>query len=576
MKTGNKWKIIILLLSLMCIVIRVEYTVSTTGYARTLKQLLNIKFENPASQITNLYFDGCTTNGIYKYENEDSIKWHYYQGEYYLFLPEGLKRESLSVYVEADGYIKTDQGQKISSGYNLLECFREQDEVTLVTSEKNYTVHLLQSENLKTLFLATGSGALDYINEEKENVEEGKLLALGKEQLKYYDGSIAEIKGRGNSTWACEKKSYAVKLEKETALIDGAKSHENWVLLANSVGVEYEESLLRNAVAYSLAREMDDTNNKIQYDYVNLYINQEYYGVYQLCEKIQVGDNGIDIINLEKQSKQLNEKSLQEYEILDSGTPDMEGHRRWTDIPNDPDNITGGYLLEMDGRYLEETNGFVTDRGVEFSIKSPNHCSYAQMQYISGWVQDVEDAIYAEDGYNEKGYSYLDYLDMESFAEYYTLVEVLINPDAFRYSTFLYKDVDTAEGFGRLHVGPVWDFDRSIGSVEETEDYATIFLDKRKWIRGLLEKDLFQKELVEVYEKELRPMVRAMLGNTTENVYQYSFKSILDLANVMRADAKMNQIRWAEYLPTNIDEEAQYLTTWLYNRIEWLDGLLVN
>lgn len=528
-----------------------------------------------ATAIHGLYVDGCPSNGLYDYEAPDSIKWFYQDGQYYVFLPSGIDSEELSIYLDADGFVRTADGQRLNSGYNSLRRSREERELKLLAGQQQYGIRFMQSENLDSFYIETDSGNMEYIHEDKDNEEEAYLLAIGADQQKQYDGAVSRMKGRGNSTWSCDKKSYSIKLSREADLLQNEKLHENWVLQANSVAVEFRESLLRNAMAFSLAWELDETGNGIQYKFINLYLNGEYAGVYQLCEKIQIGDNGISVTNLEKQMKTLNNEALSDYAINEFGLPDEAGHRRWSDIPLSPADSSGGYLLEMDGRYLDEPSGFDTNRRNEFTVKSPKYCSFSQMGYIADLIQDLEDAIYAPDGYNQKGYSYLDYIDLESFAEYYALSELLINPDTYRYSTFLYKDTDTSQGSGKIYAGPVWDFDRCAGGVEETRNYATLFLKKRPWIEALLEKEEFRQELKRIYTDELRPLALYMAGQAKQpELKQNTSMFILeDLAKELEAAAEMNQIRWAGKLPTDVSLEAEEISAWLAARVAWLDGL---
>lgn len=529
--------------------------------------------EKEATSIAGLYFDGDPSNGIYDYQAVDSVKWFGQDGIYYLFLPAGADEGKLSVYIEADGYVRTADGERLDSGYQSLRRRQPQEDLFLYAGGHEYRLRFMQSGPLDTYFMETQSGSMEYIHEDKENREEAFLLAVGADRRTIYDGAVSRMKGRGNTTWACDKKSYSVKLGREADLLQNEKMHKNWVLQANSVGVEFRESLLRNAVAYSLAGELDETGNSIQYKFINLYLNGIYAGVYQLCEKIQVGDNGVEITDIEKQMKTLNSQELGEYAVLDAGEPDEAGHRRWSDIPYIPQDYTGGYLLEMDGRYLDEPNGFDTARKNEFAVKSPKYCSFDQMGYIADRIQDVEDAVYSPDGVNAKGYSYLDYIDLESFAEYYALSELLINPDTYRYSSFLYKDVDNGREFGKLYAGPAWDFDRCAGGVEETENYQTFFLKKRPWIEGLLGQEEFRREVSRVYREELRPLVLYMAGEAADvELKKDSPVFVLtELAGELEPAGRMNRIRWAGSLPSDVTREAQDISEWLVNRVAWLD-----
>ena len=52
---------------------------------------------------------------------------------------------------------------------------------------------------------------------------------------------------------------------------------------------------------------------------------------------------------------------------------------------------------------------------------------------------------------------------MDSFIDHFILYELSHNIDAYRLSTYFYKESD--EDGGLLHAGPIWDFDRAYGNV---------------------------------------------------------------------------------------------------------------
>lgn len=68
---------------------------------------------------------------------------------------------------------------------------------------------------------------------------------------------------------------------------------------------------------------------------------------------------------------------------------------------NDPEDITGGYLLELElgERYKDETSGFVTTGGQAVTMKCPECVSENQIKYISEFYQNMENALYSKDGY---------------------------------------------------------------------------------------------------------------------------------------------------------------------------------
>ena len=92
------------------------------------------------------------------------------------------------------------------------------------------------------------------------------------------DGSVLDvsgkIKGRGNSTWKYDKKPYAVKFSEKQSPF-GFPAHKSWVLLAESC----DRSLLRTAYMCAISKTVG-IEWTINYQYVNLFLNGEYMGIY--------------------------------------------------------------------------------------------------------------------------------------------------------------------------------------------------------------------------------------------------------------------------------------------------------
>ncbi len=110
-----------------------------------------------------------------------------------------------------------------------------------------------------------------------------------------YSGKLS-IKGRGNSTWLFPKKTYKIKLDKKTDLFSMGKN-KSWVLLANYI----DECQLRNDTAFDLARQAGVLS--VDSVFVDVVINSEYAGCYQLCEQIKIDKDRVDIFDWEEQAE---------------------------------------------------------------------------------------------------------------------------------------------------------------------------------------------------------------------------------------------------------------------------------
>lgn len=100
----------------------------------------------------------------------------------------------------------------------------------------------------------------------------------------------ASIRGRGNSSWSWyAKKPYRIKLDEKHKLL-GLGKGKSWVLLANYRDV----TDLMNTFVFEAAEwlAMPYTNHT---RYVELFVNGDYRGLYQLTEQVQQGKNRVAV-----------------------------------------------------------------------------------------------------------------------------------------------------------------------------------------------------------------------------------------------------------------------------------------
>ena len=105
--------------------------------------------------------------------------------------------------------------------------------------------------------------------------------------------SLEFIRGRGNSTWRAPKKPYKIKLD-DRANLFGMGANRHWVLIANY----YDTSLTVDRMIGWLGDQMgfDFTPRGVP---VDLFMNGQYYGSYLLMEEVRVGENRVDIDEVE-------------------------------------------------------------------------------------------------------------------------------------------------------------------------------------------------------------------------------------------------------------------------------------
>jgi hypothetical protein len=198
-----------------------------------------------------------------------------------------------------------------------------------------------------------------------------------------------------------------------------------------------------------------------------------------LCEKVQVGSGRVDIADLEKANEEANGSldieslplTLKKSGSLINTTIVTE--YRYVNTMKSPEDITGGYLVELDNNYgTNEPCYFKTENGNVYVVKAPEYASRAEMEYIAALFADMEEAVYSETGYNSKGKHYTEYIDVASFAAVYTVQELMKNWDAYTSSMFFYKDADKDGETAKIYCGPLWDLDNTLGNINFNYDFG--------------------------------------------------------------------------------------------------------
>lgn len=493
--------------------------------------------------------------------------WQDKKGAYYVFLPSycGLKTTKL---LSKNGIIINDRYYRNGTYLEGLEMDNTYDVITYAQDGTYYDtgeIMFMQSRNIPAMFIDTASGSMDYIYQSKNNKEKGALTMINKDGIIEYNGELDFVEGRGNYTWQLSKRSIDIKLKDTTDLL-GMGEAKKWCLISNYM----DQSFIRNKMAYDLASEAG-LPYAVDCEYVDLYLNNEYYGMYLLVEKIEVGDKRIDIANLGDATEAVNAQKLQNY------TQFRDVEEPYTvsigfNIENNPDDITGGYLVELDlpDRYEKEASGFMTDDRVHMVIKEPKYASREQVRYIGGLFQQFENAL--KSGSDT---AYLKYIDLDSWIHMYMIEELFVNYDTMWSSMYFYKDADVNGQRSKIFAGPVWDFDLSIGNYKvQIENPKKIYAGQKGWFEDLYSKKSFYKKVVETYRDVYLPLLEKMLST---GIDAYVEKT--------QASVAMNNVRWPlPDEPTNWDylalggqrENVAYIKDFLKSRIDFLNSLWVD
>lgn len=421
---------------------------------------------------------------------------------------------------------------------------------------------------------------------DKSNKAKGSMVLTDASGAVVYDGGLSQIKGRGNSTWAGEKKPYQIKLDKKTDLLqtgDKANACKTWVLLANC----FDPTMLRNALALDMGA-LTGLSSPIEYKFVDLFYDGEYRGLYLLTEKVQINSGRVEVRDLEEENEKANPGVELETLSTAQGITENGAVYYYCEGMQDPADITGGYLLEMEyaQRAPEEKCYFRTTRSSYVVVKSPEFASKAQMAYIAAMYQELEDALYNGGVNPDTGKYYTEYVDLPSVAQCYLVNEWSKNPDGFVSSAFLYKDT----GSGKLYMGPVWDYDLAFG--ESTKSSAADAIEPEGWFTlhnhlmyQLYKQGDFRAAVKDLYLETVEPVVsRVLLGrdDSSSPLRAYSYYKELTARS-----AEANYRIWkvlnfthenhpgGQTYASNLDFLENFLksrSAWLKNQLEtWND-----
>ncbi len=275
---------------------------------------------------------------------------------------------------------------------------------------------LSQITNIPSIIIHT-TNAQDIVD--RENYVKGIVSVISENGTKIYTDSL-EIKGRGNFSWNFPKKPYRMKLFKKASLLGLPAVEKSWTLI-NNYG---DKTLMRNLLAF-------DISKRLQIPYtpagkpVDVFLNGEYKGTYQLCDQIEVATNRVEVEKMK--------------------TTDVSGSQ-----------LSGGYLVEMDAYANQETSWFTSGtNGIPVTIKYPkdDEIVYAQSQYIKSHFNLMEKTVYTSD-FRNLITGYRKYIDTGTFLRHFLVGEISGNTDTY-WSTYIYKMRDN----DKFYFGPVWDFD---------------------------------------------------------------------------------------------------------------------
>ena len=474
-------------------------------------------------------------------------------GEYYLFLPSFADLTALAVTFEGEPAALTVDGQAltVTSGepFDLTTLYPDTPAdglytFTLSRDSEDLTVKVMVSANIASMFITSDdpvTAGRDYVEKIKGNKATGQMTLLSTDGSVIYSDALSQIKGRGNSTWGKPKKPYQIKLAVKTDLIETGDSKEaakTWVLLANYS----DSSLLRNTLSYHLAADFGLAYSP-NCRPVDLYYDGEYRGSYLLSEKTEVGKGRVNVHDLEGDFEDANPQ-VEDFDDLPTATGVNAYGNSYQYVTGltDPEDISGGYLLEIDfaERAALEKSYFATSRDYTLVSKSPEYLSQTAITYISEFYQEFEDAVFNGGINPNTGKSYADYVDLDSLVRYYLVQEFVQNGDAFLSSTFFYKPADEE----KLYIGPIWDCDGTFGNFHDDFTVTDMAAAHAPIGRALLTIPSFCNALEELYQTEMHPLVTDILLSPDPSTRVDRLRSLAGYSAEVAASWRMDAILW--------------------------------
>ena len=466
---------------------------------------------------------------------------------YDLFLPADADASALKVRFSGGDTLTV--GDRTLRNGDVTDVFAAGGTCSVKVGRNTFTVKCYQSANIPSIYIQTESGSLSYIHANKENKEPGVITTVEDGEIKLDAAVLKQMKGRGNSTWGQAKKPYNIKFDKKTSLL-GMPKAKKWTLLASAM----DPSLIHNYIALALGTEIGLPYTS-EMRYADLYVNGEYLGNYIVVESVEVGSNRVEINDLEDANEDANPNV--DIEALSRGGVGgkANGSRKWVNLPNDPENITGGYLMEFDyqTRYDEEASGFKSNAGNSITVKSPEYASKNEVNYIADYYQEFEDAVMSETGTNALGKHYTEYIDLESFAKNYVLQELTFNIDGGQTSFYIYKDADS----DKFVAAPIWDFDYSLGQfgqvkVEiDTTDPTLWFVNMLYYIRndeGNADQTICDTPLRMLFMRQADfRSAAAEQWTAITDLAQTLLPDFARMGQDLTASAVMNALRWGTF-----------------------------
>lgn len=474
-------------------------------------------------------------------------------GKYYAFLPSWadlnstyITNPAVTIYINNQLFDETTSFADLEEGKEYPVIIKNSIGLTV----SNERLIILRSAKIPTMFITLSDSIPDDLDSSKNVKKSGSLMIMNEEGEENYSGPFKSIHGRGKASWSSPKKPYSLEFNTDVNVL-GMGAAKKWILLSNA----YDASNLKNKMVFQ-ASQILGMRYSCDSRFIDLYINNEYRGLYLLTEKVEIGKNRVDIYDMEQETQKENYKKLSSYpkvesNILSNGCKNV----RYYDIPNNPEDITGGYIIKNESLdRVDEDSMFATIQGNGYDCESPKYATKEQIEYISTLLEQMEQA--AETGNYQK---LSEIIDIDSFVNRYLIEECFANYEMS--SLYYIKDSDTIDS--KIYFEPVWDYDAAWGATKTKE--PTGIYNMNGIFRDIIENNpQIRKSIVQVYYTRMLPILENCPSMITE------------FGNSIKASDEMNKIRWKTIFGENnsLDSKLNELISFTTQRRVFLSEYL--
>jgi len=369
-----------------------------------------------------------------------------------------------------------------------------------------------------------------------------------------YDGYIG-IETRGNTAQIFfDKMSYTLETRTEldsnrNVSLLGLPEENDWVLH----GPYSDKSLMRNVLAYNLGNKTGKWSPRTKF--CEVYLNDEYRGVFVFMEKIKIDKNRVDIATLR---------------------PD----------DNSGDELTGGYIMRVDrvreGSWVSPYFGRTASWEIPISYLDPKYDELTQQQakYIRDYITLFEYTL-ASDHFKDPVTGYRAFIDVTSFVDLFIMTELGRDLDGYRVSVYFHKDKNS--NGGKLNMSPLWDFNLAFGNGDFFEAN-----NPEGWVvEGIGDGDAGGGECVFWWNRllqdpyfvdKLKTRWSELRGSSFSNS---SIMNVIDSCANVLSEAQQRNFEKFDILDSDVwpnsyiggtyDNEINYMKQWITDRLAWMD-----